>query len=162
MHRIMLSIPLALSLAFQVGAAELDTSDLSYESYIESDKRLKCLYGYVADKTGNHTAAIKIFEDCIERWNDVYSMIWLAQIYESGVGVPRNLEYATQLMKRGAHTDDEAGYSTLARYHYGVALYEGIGIDQDREAGIGWLQRAADEGMEEAATYLEKIGAAND
>lgn len=45
-------------------------SDLSYEAYIDSDKRIKCLYGYAADKTGDHAAAIKIFEDCIARWND--------------------------------------------------------------------------------------------
>ena len=94
-----------------------ETSDLSYESYINSDKRMKCLYGYAADKAGNHVAAIKISEDCIKRWNDVNSMIWLAQIYETGVAVQQNFEYSTALMKRGAALNDEAGYSTIARYH---------------------------------------------
>ncbi|WP_286240970.1 tetratricopeptide repeat protein [Neptuniibacter halophilus] len=138
-------------------SVEAAASDLSYEAYIDSDKRIKCLYGYAADKTGNHGAAISIFEDCIRRWNDVYSMIWLAQIYETGIGVPRDLEYATALMKRGAESDDEAGYSILARYHYGKALYLGIGTEQNREAGLHWLQRSADEGSTDAQAYLLEL-----
>jgi TPR repeat protein len=135
-----------------------ETSDLSYESYIDSDKRIKCMYGYAAEKTGNHTAAISIFEDCIRRWNDVYSMIWLSQIYESGSGVAKSLEYATELMRQGAMEDDEAGYSQIARYHYGVALYEGKGVVQNKNAGIQWLRRASNEGLEDARIYIKKIG----
>ncbi|WP_217895660.1 tetratricopeptide repeat protein [Oceanospirillum sanctuarii] len=137
---------------------ETAKADLSYEAYIDSDKRIKCLYGYAADKTGDHAAAIKIFEDCINRWEDVYSMIWLAQIYEAGVAVPQDLAYSTALMKRGAHANDAAGYSSIARYHYGVALYEGIGTDQDKQEGLYWLKQAADEGVAEAAGYLQQQG----
>jgi hypothetical protein len=46
-------------------------------------KRIKCLYVYAANKTGDHAAAIRIFEDCIQRWNDVFSMIGLAQKCET-------------------------------------------------------------------------------
>lgn len=138
--------------------ADSQVSDLSYENFIDSNKRMKCLYGYAADKTGDHAAAIKIFEDCIKRWNDVYSMIWLAQIYESGVGVPQNFKYATALMKRGAESNDEAGYSIIARYHYGVALYEGRGTDQNKDEALKWLRQSATEGLNEASEYLEKIG----
>lgn len=135
-------------------------SDLSYEAYIHSDKRIKCLYGYAADKTGNHQAAIQIFEDCIARWNDVYSMIWLAQIYETGIGVPQDLAYATALMKRGAETNDEAGYSILARYHYGKALYLGIGTPEDKPAGRSWLEKAAAQGSTDAQAFLKQLDAA--
>lgn len=137
---------------------ETAKADLSYEAYIDSDKRIKCLYGYAADKTGDHTAAIKIFEDCINRWEDVYSMIWLAQIYEAGVAVPQDLAYSTALMKRGAHTQDAAGYSSIARYHYGVALYEGIGTEKNESEGLRWLKQAADEGVVEATAYLHQRG----
>jgi len=135
----------------------LSANELSYTAYIDSNKRIKCLYGYAADKTGDHQAAIEIFEDCILRWNDVYSMIWLAQIYESGVAVPKNYTYATSLMKKGALLDDEAGYSSLARYHYGVALYKGQGTKADHKAAKIWLQKAYSEGIEEAAEYLMLI-----
>lgn len=129
-------------------------NELSYKAWIDSPKRLKCLYGYAADKTGDHAAAARIFEDCIARWNDVYSMIGLAHIYETGVGVPRNLAYAAALMKRGAEINDPAGYSSLARYHYGVALVEGKGVEPDAAAGRYWLRRAAAEGVVDARDYL--------
>jgi len=130
-------------------------SDLSYTHFVDSNSRFKCLYGYAADKTGDHQAAIAIFEDCIERWDDVYSMLWLAQIYEAGVAVERDLEKSTALMKRGAEQQDEAGYSSLARYHYGVALYTGTGTEQQIEEAVGYLQRAAAEGVTDACDFLK-------
>lgn len=137
----------------------LNANELSYTAYIDSNKRIKCLYGYVATKTGDHQAAIQIFEDCIERWNDVYSMIWLAQMYEAGSGVKQDYSYSTSLMKRGALLDDEAGYSSLARYHYGVALYEGKGTKVDIDSAKAWLQNAYEEGIKEAGEYLALINA---
>mgnify|MGYP005985280845 CR=1 FL=1 len=133
---------------------QLSANELSYTAYIDSTKRIKCLYGYVATKTGDHQAAIQIFEDCIERWKDVYSMIWLAQMYEAGSGVKQDYSYSTSLMKRGTLLDDEAGYSSLARYHYGVALYEGKGIEADVNEAKMWLHKAHVEGIEEAGDYL--------
>lgn len=138
-------------------AAFGQTSDLSYESYIDSDKRIKCLYGYAAQKTGDHAAALEIFEDCVDRWDDVYSMIWLAQMYESGVGVPRSLEKAAALMKRGAEQPDTAAYVSLARYHWGVALAEGRGVAMDKHAARHWLQRASESGQTEADDYLRRL-----
>lgn len=129
-------------------------SDLSYTAYVGSSKRIKCLYGYAADKTGDHAAAIAIFEDCIARWNDVYSMIWLAQIHETGIGVPQDFARSAALMRRGAHVEDDSGYARLARYHYGVALAEGRGVERDIDEAKTWLRRAAAEGVREAADYL--------
>ncbi|HEY1101989.1 MAG TPA: hypothetical protein VGE70_01085 [Burkholderiaceae bacterium] len=133
---------------------DLSGNEFSYGAHIRSTSRFKCLYGYVADKTGDHAAAIAIFEDCIARWNDVYSMLWLAQILESGVGAPRDLVRATDLMRRGAESDDATGYGALARYHYGVALREGRGVAHDMVAARHWLERAAREGVPEATQYL--------
>ncbi|KAB8065295.1 tetratricopeptide repeat protein [Janthinobacterium violaceinigrum] len=152
---------LALLFAVPVHAQDSqDEGDLSYKAYVRSDKRIKCLYGYAADKTGDHAAAVAIFEDCIRRWNDVYSMIWLAQLYETGVGVPKDLVQATALMRRGAHTNDDAAYARLARYHYGVALAEGRGTPQDLPQARTWLRQAAQEGVQEAADYLARLDGA--
>lgn len=142
--------------AVDAGSAE---SELSYKAYVHSSKRIKCLYGYIADKTGDHATAIAIFEDCIARWNDVYSMIWLAQIYESGVGIQQDFEKSTALLKRGACVDNESGYSSLARYHYGVALAEGRGTPKNRTEAEIWLKKAAGEGVKDAADYLERLSA---
>lgn len=141
-----------------VSGKESTGNGLSYENYIDSNKPIKCMYGYAAEKTGDHESAIAIFEDCIERWNSVYSMIWLAQIYESGIGVPKDFKYATALMKRGAEANDTAGYSSLAKFHYGVALIEGKGTEKNEDEGIKWLKKSLAEGVAEAGEYLTQKG----
>lgn len=133
-------------------------NELSYGAFVESGKRLKCLYGYAAEKTGDHQAARRIFEDCAQRFADVYSMIWLAQMYESGAGVPVDQAKATEWIRLGAQQQDAAGYGTLARYHYGVALYQGLGVAVDVQAARHWLERAAAEGWSDAAEYLRVHG----
>jgi len=138
-------------------ADERPDSDLSYKSWVDSNKRFKCLYGYAADKTGDHEAAVRIFEDCIARWEDVYSMIWLAQILENGQDGPADVERATALMKRGAHHPDTSGYATLARYHDGMALLTGHGVARDEGEAVRWLERAAREGLPEALEQLKSM-----
>ena len=132
-------------------------SELGYDAYIDSPKRIKCMYGYVTAKTGNFEVAKQIFEDCIARWNDVYSMIWLAQMYESGSGVPVDLDKAAALMERGANQPDEASYVSLARYHWGTALAEGRGVKKDPKAARMWLERASEGGQSEADEYLQRM-----
>ncbi len=144
---------LALSGLTQAASA----SELGYDAYIDSPKRIKCMYGYVTAKTGNFDVAKQIFEDCIARWDDVYSMIWLAQMYESGSGVPVDLDKAAALMERGANQPDEASYVSLARYHWGTALAEGRGVEKDQQAARRWLHRAAEGGQSEADEYLLRM-----
>jgi TPR repeat protein len=62
---------------------------------------------------------------------------------------------ATALMRRGAHTNDDAAYARLARYHYGVALAEGRARRGSSQAKT-WLRQAAQEGVREAADYLDR------
>ena len=145
----------ALLLAGVVQTAS--ASELGYDAYIDSPKRIKCMYGYVTAKTGNFGAAKQIFEDCIARWNDVYSLIWLAQMYESGSGVPVDLDKAAALMERGANQPDEASYVSLARYHWGTALAEGRSVKKDVKAARMWLQRASEGGQSEADEYLLRM-----
>ena len=136
-------------------AAQAD--EMGYEAYVDSPKRIKCLYGYVTAKTGNFDAARAIFEDCVARWNDVYSLISLAQMYESGNGVEKDLSKAAALLKQGAEQPDDASYVSLARYHWGVALAEGRGVEADPEAARAWLRRAAADGQPEADEYLQRL-----
>ena len=136
-------------------------SELSYRSYVTSDKRIKCLYGYAANKTGDHAAAIQIFEDCIRRWNDVFSMIGLAQMYETGIGIRQDPVQSTALMRRAAQLDDGSSYPSLARYHYGVALAEGYGVQKNVAEARTWLHKAAEEGVNEAAAYLDRLDRAS-
>jgi TPR repeat protein len=145
----------ALCVLLAVGSTAVQGDELGYEAYIDSPKRIKCLYGYVTAKTGNFDAARQIFEDCVRRWNDVYSLISLAQMYESGSGVSKDLGRAAQLLKRGAEQPDDASYVSLARYHWGVALAEGSGVDVDQQAARQWLESASKGGQTEADDYLQ-------
>lgn len=134
--------------------SSLTYSVTKYDDIVESNQRNKCFYGYVALKSGDHSAAISIFEDCISRWQDVYSYIGLAQIYETGVGVPKNLIYANQLLKQAAEL--EGGYASLAKYNYALNLFEGVGVDADPNMGEYWMERAASEGFAPAIDYLKQ------
>lgn len=147
---------LALVIAMATAPVHGVASDLSYENYRDlPDQKFACLYAYAADKTGNHEFAIKILNDCVAAGN-VWAMIWLAMLYENGHGVPKSLEKSAELMRRGAETDDEAGYSSLARYHWGMALITGTGVAKDEAEGLRWLHLARDEGVEEAAAFLRE------
>jgi TPR repeat protein len=144
------------------GSSAIQADELGYEAYIDSPKRIKCLYGYVTAKTGNFDAARQIFEDCVRRWEDIYSMISLAQMYESGSGVDKDLEHAAALLKRGAEQPDDASYVSLARYHWGVALAEGRGVAIDRQAAREWLMSASKGGQTEADDYLRHMDQQSD
>ncbi|MCF7202559.1 tetratricopeptide repeat protein [Pseudomonas oligotrophica] len=146
---------LLYGLALLNGSAIAD--ELGYEAYLDSPKRIKCLYGYVTAKTGNFDAARAIFEDCMARWNDIYSMISLAQMYESGSGVPVDLGKSAELLEKAAGQPDDASYVSLARYHWGVALAEGRGVTADPAAARTWLQRASAGGQSEADDYLRQL-----
>ncbi len=137
-------------------------NDLSYGAFVDSDKRIKCLYGYAADKTGDHAAAVHIFEDCIRRWNDPYSIIWLAHLLENGHGAQKDLVRSTQLLRQGAEHPDTSGYATLARYHYGMALAQGRGVPADPVQARHWLQRAQEQGLVEAHEALIQLDAGPD
>lgn len=137
-------------------------NDMSYGAFVDSDRRIKCLYGYAADKTGDHAAAVRIFEDCIRRWNDPYSIIWLAHLLENGHGVPKDLVRSAQLLRQGAEHPDTSGYATLARYHYGLALAQGRGVASDPVQARHWLRRAEHEGLGEAREALARLDAGPD
>lgn len=145
--------------AEQLPESSADASDeagLEYRAMLGSSRRIKCMYGHIAAMNGDYQAARDIFEDCIARWNDGSALIGLAHMYETGTGVAQDFTRATQLIKRGADQPDVGGYSSLARYHYGVALVEGKGIAPDASEALRWLRRAAAEGVQDAADYIER------
>ena len=147
---------LLLAVIVAAQATEKTGNNLSYDHFLHSNEPIKCMYGYAASKTGDHVAALTIFEDCAERFNSVYAMIWLAQIYETGVAVEQDFAKATAYLKRGAHTTGDA-YASLAQYHYGVALLEGRGTAKNNELATHYLRLAAHDGVEDAVSLLKTL-----
>lgn len=140
-------------------------SDFSWRYYQEALQRfpsrvgMVCHAAYILDKTGSHTQdTIMFMETCAEH-GSVSSMIYLAALYENGNRMPIDLEKAADWMKRGADANDEAGYSNLAAYHYGVVLLHGRGVTQNTTLAREYLQRAADAGVTEAMAEINVLNA---
>ncbi len=132
--------------------ADEQTSELSYERFAEEQgpkHPLYCMYGYFASKTGNHETAKRIFERCIEEANNPAAMVYLSLFYEEGLGTPPDPAKAEALMRRAA----EQGHS-VAQFHLGKALLEKAETAAERAEGLSWLERAAEQGDEDAASLL--------
>lgn len=137
-------------------------SDFSWRHYQETIKRfparlgITCYAAYILDKTNSHEDTLMFLNECANRGN-VSAMIYLSAFYENGTRVPIDLEKSSYWLKRGAETNDEAGYSDLAAYHYGLALLKGRGVEKNTLAARAYFQRAADAGVEAAVLELKAI-----
>lgn len=128
-------------------------SDLSLAHMAEQPAGiLVCSAGYMAEKCGDHVTALKIFDKCIAK-GYAGAMIWKGQMYESGVGLPRDDARAAALYRQAAESG-EGHYGALGKLHYASALHEGKGVPRDEAAARTWFQRAANEGSEDAAEFL--------
>jgi hypothetical protein len=104
-----------------------------------------CDAAYLLDKGGNHDDAILFFTECSKRGN-APSMIYLASLYEQNLpGHPAQLDKAAYWQQKAA----ESGYS-LGKFHWGVALLLGKGVEQDIDAGKDWINQAAQAGQKPA------------
>lgn len=131
--------------------------ELTIQAQVErGEHMLRCGYGYAAAKCGDHATAVRIFESCVERGH-AGAMIWLGALYENGNGVERSLERAAELYRRAA-LSGHRGYATLGKLHWGTALYAGAGVPRDREEGLKWMRRAADDGDRDAIEFLAAHG----
>jgi len=115
-----------------------------------------CFEAYMLDKSGDHLEALKFLETCAEHGN-VASMIYIASIYENGTKhIPIDYKKSAYWLKRGADTPDKDGSSSLAEYHYGIALSKGCGVEKDLKAAQFYLEKAARNGNIGAADFLKK------
>lgn len=128
----------------------LNPEELSVAYYLDQVRRLPefsglvCWAGYEMHKAGDFAHSRPLFELCARHGHAV-SMTFLAQMYENGHGVPRDLAEAGRWQRRAAETGHAA-----AQYNYGLALLRGHGVPCDPAAGRAWIARAADQGDADA------------
>lgn len=130
-------------------------SDLHYRTFYDDNPThpMRCMVGPVAEASGDHESAIYIFSDCA-RNGDNFSAISLAHYYELGLGgVRKDPAKAAELFHRVATSEREA-YRTNGMLYYGLCLYFGFGVPEDREAGREWLMRASAGGDPDAGRFL--------
>lgn len=105
----------------------------------------------------------------------------LARFYDQGFGVPKDLHKAEKLYRQAAEAGEEESWFSLAllqleqgekekgfqamekaaeagitqaEYACGMMYLQGEGTGEDTEEGLGWLEKAADQGSEEAEKVL--------
>lgn len=130
-------------------------SDLHYRTFYDDNPThpMRCMVGPVAEASGDHEGAIYIYSDCAKN-GDNFSAISLAHYYELGLGgVGKDPAKAAELFHRVATSAREA-YRTNGMLYYGLCLYFGFGVPEDREAGRAWLTRAAAGGDPDAGRFL--------
>lgn len=101
--------------------------------------KIVCWMAHELNKAGDHKRALPVLLTCAERGHDI-SMLELAIMYETGVGVEKSDQKATAWLKRSS----DRGFST-AQLYYGMALISGKGVKKDEVAGKLLIQKAAEQ-----------------
>lgn len=98
--------------------------------------------------SGDLRRAVQLYRSAAER-GDLRAMVSLAQLTESGNGIPQDTEAAFALYERAA----EAG-SSDAMINLAVSLFQGDRGEKDIERAISLLRRAAEVGSAKAVFNL--------
>lgn len=101
--------------------------------------KIVCWMAHELTKAGDHKRAFPVLLTCAERGHDI-SMLELAIMYETGVGVEKSDEKAAGWLKRSS----DRGFST-AQLYYGMALLSGKGVTKDEATGKALIQQAANQ-----------------
>lgn len=102
------------------------------------------------------------YEDAHEIWlllaekNNTSALINLANMYEQGQGVERNLKQAVFWLQKAADLNDARGQFQLA-----MAYEKGMGVDRDLHQAAKWFEKAADQGDQQAQLNLGVMLATN-
>jgi TPR repeat protein len=138
------------------GDGVVDVSDFSWRTYLEQLNRFPerigfiCYNAYILNKTPDHKAAFEFFNECARRGH-APSMINLSQFHAQGLGVPKDVSKATDLLRQAAYT----GYPA-AEYEYGKAVAAGEGVQANVELGRYWVKMAAVHGDVDARKLLDE------
>ena len=111
-------------------------------------------YGAIVDKDPDK--ALKLFVEAAEAGNkDCEQTIEeYAYAYYAGTDDAIDINFATAFQYYEALT---AFGNERAMYNVGLLYLNGLGVSLNKEAGMGWLQKAADQGYEPAKTMLETL-----
>lgn len=100
----------------------------------------------------NPTEAVKWYRKAADK-NSPHAQYEMFKCYILGIGVEPNLATANEWLIKAAEQGD-----WYARYNLAVAYYNGEGFPQDENKAVRMLQELAQEGFQDAAIALHKIG----
>lgn len=105
------------------------------------------------EKCGDHETTLRLLGMCA-RENHAGGLVRIAQLYETGSGVPQRPERMTHFLARAAAVAKGDGYRRGAITLYATALYFGVGTAPDRPRALALFRTAAGEGDADAAAFL--------
>ncbi len=129
----------ALTAIQACSAATVQTPDLSH--YV-------ALLARATIAAGDVDRAVTLYKQAAEA-GDLRAMVSLAQLHESGTGVPQDQDMALSLYERAAE-----GGSFDAMINLAVTLFEGNIVPKDEARAIALLQKAAEGGSAKATFNL--------
>jgi TPR repeat protein len=117
--------------------------------------------GIAALDANDYAAAHRVFQTLADK-NEPAAELWLAHLYQDGLGVAPNAQQAATLLTKAAN----AG-SAPAAERLGKLYLDGDGVLQDPVAAKQWLSRAAQQGdavaqRELGRLYAQGLGTAKD
>lgn len=121
-----------------------------------SIEAVQSLEAYAKYKMAECTEAREIWLTLAEKDN-TSALINLANLYEQGQGVERDLKQAIKWLRRAAELGDARGQYPLA-----MAYEKGLGVERDLFQVEYWLEKAAEKGDETAQFNLGVMLATND
>ncbi|MGR3793764.1 tetratricopeptide repeat protein [Vannielia sp. SX4] len=103
-----------------------------------------CSMGYALTKSGDHTSARKLFENCAAA-GYTGAMTWMSQLDNNGLGAPENPDAAAEWDRKAAEAGDPVG-----QFNYGLDLIRGHGVARDEARGRALVDEAAEAGLKVA------------
>jgi TPR repeat protein len=104
------------------------------------------------EKCGDHETTLRLLAACV-RTGHALGLIRIAQLYETGLGLPRRPDRSAEFVAMAAHSGT-TGYARTAKVLWATALYFGEGVAADRPRALALFQEAADAGDADARQFL--------
>jgi len=105
-----------------------------------SVQAVQSLEAYAKYKMGQYEEARHIWLMLAEK-NNTSAIINLANIYEQGQGVERDLVKSVEWLMKAAELNDTRG-----QYQLAMAYEKGLGVERNLDQAAYWLRKAAEQG----------------
>jgi len=148
-----MKILLILTLLFIVGS--LQANEFRDGRDKNSVEAVQSLEAYAKYKMAQYEEAREIWLMLAEKDN-ASAIINLANLYEQGQGVERDLEQSIGWLQKAADLGDTRG-----QYQLAMAYEKGMGVERDLHKAAYWLEKAAEQGDGQAQFNLGVMLATN-
>lgn len=120
---------------------------ISYSVHAENNG-IGALKAYAVFKMGEYGKAYDLWKELADEGNTT-AMNNIGNLYENGLGFPRNMEMATQWYRLSAEAGDKLG-----QLHLGTAYEQGAGVPRDNRQAADWFRKSALQGDQDAQFNL--------